>query len=103
MDNSRWIVVLSVVFSMMLVLTLLSRYARKQTPEVAVTVEQVRQPSSSRTEVRRPQVAPSRKGVVPVYSHISFPKPAAHTLVVEQPAELDRIKQSQRVEGTIIR
>lgn len=104
MDNARWIVVLSVVFSMMLTLTLLNRYARNQRPDTPVVVEQTTQTAAPKaTEARRPQVNLSSRGVIPTYRKVSFPKPAAHTIVVDQPKDAEKMKESLKVEGNIIR
>lgn len=104
MDNARWMVILSVVVSMMLTLTLLNRYARSQRPETPVVVEETSQAAAPRAaEVRRPQVHHSSRGVIPTYHKVSFPKPAAHTFAVDQPKDAEKMKESLKVEGNLIR
>ncbi len=83
MDNARWFVILSVVFSMMVTLTLLNRYAGIQLPKLAI----VSQPDAERpvpiTKVSKPVVNLPTSREVPRYNRISFPKPAAHTLTID--------------------
>ncbi|PKL46124.1 MAG: hypothetical protein CVV42_17745 [Candidatus Riflebacteria bacterium HGW-Riflebacteria-2] len=104
MDNARWIVVLSVIVSMMVTLTLLNRYARQQPTDVPKAVEQVTKVSAPRvSEVPRPEAGLSSQNEIPNYSKISFPRPAAHTLTVDQPKDFEKMKESIKVEGNIIR
>ncbi|OGK12640.1 MAG: hypothetical protein A2W80_09120 [Candidatus Riflebacteria bacterium GWC2_50_8] len=104
MDNARWIVVLSVIFSMMVTLTLLNRYTRQQHADVPKAVEQVSKASAPRVvEARRPEVGLSSGNDVPKYSKITFSRPAAHTITIDQPRDFDKMKESIKAEGNIIR
>ncbi|MBU1107455.1 MAG: hypothetical protein KKB51_12365 [Candidatus Riflebacteria bacterium] len=104
MDNARWIVVLSVIFSMMAVLTLLNRYATRLSPATTVTGEENAGSVKHVTAVNKPAVVKRSSGrEIPRFGQISFPKPAAHTLMIDQPRDFEKMRESIEVEGCIIK
>lgn len=83
MDNARWIVVLSVIFSMMIALTLLNRYAGLQEAKLTAVSQQPAEQSVRRTETSKPAVNRPSRREIPHFNQISFPRPAAHTLTID--------------------
>lgn len=104
MDNARWLVILSVVLSMAVALTLLNRYSASLRPAIKMSAgENVVAVQQRPAEINKPVARKSSRREIPRYSQISFPKPAAHTLVVEQSREIEKMNESLNVEGQIIR
>ena len=104
MDNARWIVVLSVIFSMMTVLTLLNRYTARLRPTTAVAGEEKAANIRHVAAVSKPAVVErSSRREIPRFGKISFTKPAAHTLMVDQPRDFEKMSESIKVEGNIIK
>lgn len=104
MDNARWLVVFSVVLCMAAALTLLSRYSAGLRPAIKASAgETVVAVQQRPAEINKPAARKSSRREIPRYSQISFPRPVAHTLVVEQPREIEKMNESLNVEGQIIR
>ncbi len=104
MDNARWIVVLSVILSMMVTLTLLKRYAGGPRLETPTTVENVAQTESARpAEQNRSVISLPSRREIPRFGQVSFPKPAVHTFSVDQPRDFDKMNESIKNEGALIR
>ncbi len=104
MDNARWLVVLSVIFCMAVTLTLLNRYAggsRQPGPVIDEKKEQITRTPADRSS--QPQENRQSRRKAPRFTEVSFPRPAAHTFVVESPQEIDRMNADMKVEGKLIR
>lgn len=103
MDNARWIVVLSVIICMMVTLTLLKRYAGNPQLVTQTTVSEEKKVTAARPVTTRAVVPSSGRREIPRFGKISFPKPAPHTLAVEQAADLRKIGEANNKEGVLIR
>jgi len=104
MDNARWLVILSVVISMMATLTILNRYSLRQPSEKVATVTEGAAGVQQRpVEINKPVVNRPSRREIPKFSQISFPKPAAHTIAVDQSRDIEKMNESLQNEGNIIR
>lgn len=83
MDNARWFVILSVVFSMMVTLSLLNRYAGGQQPKQEVVSQQAVANAPRNAETVKSVVNRPTRREIPHFGQIRFSKPAAHTLVID--------------------
>ncbi|HAE38830.1 MAG TPA: hypothetical protein DCG57_09355 [Candidatus Riflebacteria bacterium] len=104
MDNARWLVILSVVISMMATLTILNRFSPRLLPDKAVADTGSSDAARQRAvAANNPVINRVSRREIPKFSQISFPKPAAHTFVVEQSREIEKMNESLNVEGQIVR
>lgn len=101
MDQVRWLVVVSVIFCMIITLTLLQKYSYRQPhsgdpAEINVADTMVQEPENKKMTVKKAGNSLRR------YREVKFSRPAAHTFSLEGQGAFSTSEKLIQNEGKIV-